>query len=65
DATMPGKADRDIERGCPIGKLVPKLRCLADDLAAGEPSEIQIAAESIYVPVRAVSNIEHEREDDD
>ncbi|NOX42944.1 MAG: hypothetical protein GXP19_04305, partial [Gammaproteobacteria bacterium] len=41
--------------------FVAKLRRLADSLEQGERFEIQIAGERIYVPVRAIFNIEHER----
>ncbi len=60
---MTTKQDRDIEKGYPITQFIDKLRRLADSLESGEPFEIQIAGERIYVPVRAVYNIEHERED--
>ena len=58
------KEERDIEKDYPISEYVAKLRRLADCLENGEPFEIQIAGERIYVPVRAVYNIEHEREED-
>lgn len=54
---------RDVEKTYPIHEFVSKLRRLADCLEAGEQFEIQIAGERIYVPVRAVYNIEHERGD--
>lgn len=54
--------DRDVEKTYPIPEFVAKLRRLADCLEHGEPFEIQIAGERIYVPVRAQYNIEHERE---
>ncbi|MGB3542379.1 amphi-Trp domain-containing protein [Rubrivirga sp.] len=57
------KPDRDIEKDYPTDQFVAKLRRLADALEAGEPFEIQIAGERIYVPVRAAFNIEHERGD--
>ena len=57
------KDDRDIEKTYPIDDFVSKLRRLADCLEQDKPFEIQIAGERIYVPVRAVYNIEHERED--
>ncbi len=57
------KPQRDIEKSYPIDDFVAKLRRLADCLEAGEPFEIQIAGERIYVPVRATYNIEHEREE--
>jgi amphi-Trp domain-containing protein len=55
--------DRDIEKTYPINEFIEKLRRLADCLENGEPFEIQIAGERLYVPVRATYNIEHERED--
>ncbi len=58
------KEERDIEKGYPISEYVAKLRRLADCLENGDPFEIQIAGERVYVPVRAVYNIEHEREQD-
>ncbi len=57
-------SDRDIEKSYPINEFVDKLRRLADCLEQGEQFEIQIAGERIYVPVRAIYNIEHEREGD-
>jgi len=58
-------ADRDIEKIYPLEEFVAKLRRLADSIENNEPFEIQIAGERIYVPVRAVYNIEHEREGDE
>jgi len=55
------KKNRDIEKSYPTAEFVAKLRRLADALESGEKFEIQIAGERIYVPVRAVFNIEHER----
>ena len=57
------KDDRDIEKTYPVSEFVAKLRRLADCLENDEPFEIQIAGERVYVPVRAVYNIEHERGD--
>ena len=57
------KSDRDIEKTYPVEDFIDKLRRLADCLESGEQFEIQIAGERIYVPVRAVYSIEHERED--
>ena len=57
------KPERDIEKEYSTAEFVAKLRRLADDLEAGENFEIQVAGERIYVPDRAVFNIEHERED--
>jgi amphi-Trp domain-containing protein len=57
------KAERDIEKAYSTSEFVAKLRRLADDLETGENFEIQVAGERIYVPDRAIFNIEHERED--
>ena len=62
---MSEKEDRDVEKGYPKSQYIAKLRRLADALEKGEKFEIQIAGERIYVPVRAVYNIEHEREGDE
>lgn len=56
------KEERDIEKTYSTSEFVAKLRRLADALESGEKFEIQVAGERIYVPVRAVYNIEHERE---
>lgn len=60
---MGDKEDRDIEKTYSSGEFVEKLRRLADSIESGEKFEIQIAGERIYVPVRAIYNVEHERED--
>lgn len=60
---MAEKEDRDIEKGYANSEFVDKLRRLADAIENEDKFEIQIAGERIYVPVRAVFNIEHERED--
>lgn len=62
---MSTKEDRDIEKAYPTSEFVAKLRRLADCLEKGEQFEIQIAGERIYVPVRAIYNIEHERGDNE
>ena len=59
---MSAKPERDIERDYPLADFVDKLRRLADALERGKQFEIMIAGERVYVPVRAVYNIEHERE---
>jgi amphi-Trp domain-containing protein len=59
---MGEKSDRDVEKGYSVSQFAAKLRRLADALEAGERFEIQVAGERIYVPSRAVFNIEHERE---
>ncbi len=53
--------DRDVEKGYSNLEFVSKLRRLADAIETGDKFEIQIDNERIYVPVRAVFNIEHER----
>lgn len=62
---MSEKPERDIEKEYPLPEFIDKLRRLADDLEQGEQFEIMIAGERVYVPVRAVYNIEHEREGDE
>ena len=62
---MSAKPERDIEKEYPLPDFIDKLRRLADALEQGEQFEIMIAGERIYVPVRAVYNIEHEREGDE
>ena len=57
---MSDKGNRDIEKAYSTSEFVAKLRRLADALENGEQFEIQIAGERIYVPVRAMYNIEHE-----
>ena len=59
---MPRKKDRDIEKGYTTSEFVSKLRRLANAIESGEKFELQIAGERVYVPVRAIYNIEHERE---
>lgn len=56
------KEDRDIEKGYTKSEFVAKLRRLADAIETGGKFEIQIAGERVYVPVRAIYSIEHERE---
>jgi amphi-Trp domain-containing protein len=62
---MTSESDRDIEKGYPKSEFVAKLRRLADAIENDERFEIQIAGERIYVPARAVFNIEHERSGDE
>ena len=59
---MSAKPERDVEKDYPLPDFIDKLRRLADALEQGKRYEIMIAGERIYVPVRAVYNIEHERE---
>lgn len=56
-------AERDIEKEYSTSEFVEKLRRLADAIESGDKFEIQIAGERIYVPVRAVYTIEHERDE--
>ncbi len=56
------KSDRDIEKTYSNAEFVSKLRRLADAIESGDKFEIQIDNERIYVPVRAIYNIEHERD---
>jgi len=58
------KPNRDIEKDYTAKQYADKLRRLADCIESGENFEIQVAGERIYVPDRAVFNIEHEREGD-
>jgi amphi-Trp domain-containing protein len=59
---MAKKKDRDIEKSYTVKQMVAKLRRLADCLESGKRFKIQIAGERIYIPARAIFNIEHERE---
>ena len=62
---MPQKPERDVEKDYPLPQFIEKLRRLADALEKGQRFEIQVAGESISVPVRATCNIEHERGEDE
>ena len=57
--------NRDIEKSYPKADFVAKLRRLADAIENDERFEIQIAGERLYVPIRAIYNIEHERSDNE
>lgn len=59
---MSQKKERDIEKEYSTSEFISKLRRLADALENDEKFEIQIANERVYVPVRAIYNIEHERD---
>ncbi len=56
------KHERDIEKEYTNRQTISKLRRLAEALEEGRNFRIQIAGERIYVPKRAIVNIEHERE---
>jgi amphi-Trp domain-containing protein len=58
---MASKRGRDIEKGYPQADFVAKLRRLADAIENGKRFGIQIAGERIFVPAKAIFNIEHER----
>lgn len=60
---MSSRSDRDVEKTYSNAEFVEKLRRLADAIENGDRFEIQIAGERIYVPVRAVFSIEHEKSD--
>lgn len=65
ERTVSDKNERDVEKEYPLPQFIEKIRRLADALEKGEQFEIMIAGERIYVPVRAIYTIEHEREDDE
>ena len=58
------KTKRDIVKAYPTKQFIAKLRRLADCLEQGKKFRIQIAGERVYIPARAVINIEHERGSD-
>jgi amphi-Trp domain-containing protein len=58
---MASKRKRDIEKGYPKADFVTKLRRLADAIENDERFAIQIAGERVFVPSKAIFNIEHER----
>ena len=60
---MPERADRDIEKVYSVKDFTAKLRRLADALDAGQPFEIRVAGERLYVPANASFSVEHERSD--
>ena len=62
---MSKKPERDVEKEYPLDQFVDKLRRLADAIENGQQFEIMIDGERIYVPVRAIYTIEHEREEDE
>lgn len=55
--------DRDVEKQYSNGDNIRKLERLVDCMKSGQPFEIQLAGERIYVPARATFTIEHERSD--
>ncbi|MGE0211088.1 MAG: amphi-Trp domain-containing protein [Parvibaculaceae bacterium] len=59
---MAKRSRRDLEKTYPLPDFISKLRRLADALEQGRRFQIQIGGERVPVPVRAVYNIEHERD---
>jgi amphi-Trp domain-containing protein len=55
------KKARDLEKTYSLDEFVAKLRRLADSLETGERFDITVGGERIFVPARAIYNIEHER----
>jgi amphi-Trp domain-containing protein len=62
---MESRLERDVEKEYPKADFAAKLRRLADAIENGSRFEIQIAGERIYVPVRAIFAIEHEKTADE
>ncbi len=60
---MSKSPDRDVEKIYSVKDFTAKLRRLADALDAGQPFEIQVAGERLYVPADASFSVEHERSD--
>jgi len=59
---MAKKTDRDAVKAYPCADFVAKLRRIADAIENDKRFQISVAGERIYVPSRAVYNIEHERQ---
>lgn len=55
-------SDRDVEKAYSNAENIRKLERLVECMKSGQPYEIQVAGERIYVPVSAQFSIEHERE---
>jgi amphi-Trp domain-containing protein len=65
-AMQPRKSTkRDIEKVYDLDDFADKLRRLADAIEGKKRFVIQIAGERIFVPARAIYNIEHERAGDE
>lgn len=58
---MATKRSRDIRKGYPQAQFVAKLRRLADAIEKGERFAIQVGGERVFVPARAIFDVEHER----
>ncbi|HWN40664.1 MAG TPA: amphi-Trp domain-containing protein, partial [Thermoanaerobaculia bacterium] len=61
---MSKNPDRDVEKIYSVKDFTAKLRRLADALDAGQPFEIQVAGQRLYIPADASFSVEHERSDD-
>jgi amphi-Trp domain-containing protein len=55
-------AKRDIEKIYSAQEFAAKLRRWAEALETGQPFEIQVAGDRLYIPANAQISIEHERE---
>lgn len=60
---MQERPNRDVEKIYSVKDFTAKLRRLADALDGGQPFEIQVAGERLYVPADASFSVEHERSD--
>lgn len=60
-AQAKARKNRDVEKDYPKKQFIQKLRRLADALENEKTFRIQVAGERVYVPRRAIINIEHER----
>ncbi len=56
------KPKRNKEKAYPKSQFIAKLRRLADSMEQGKPFMIQVAGGRIYIPAKALFNVEHERE---
>jgi len=58
---MSKKQNRDVEKEYSKEEFIAKLRRLADAIENNKRFAIQIAGKRIYVPLRAVFTVEHEK----
>ncbi|MEM1436909.1 MAG: amphi-Trp domain-containing protein [Pseudomonadota bacterium] len=56
--------DRDVQKEYSDRENIQKLERLVECMKIGQPFEIQVAGERIYVPIRATFSIEHEVDGD-
>ncbi len=59
---MKRNKDRDLGKAYPKDPFIAKLRRLADTLEAEKSFSIQISGERLFIPNKAIVNIEHEQE---